>query len=298
MTSREFSQSGYEDLAYTTVNALKTAAMYVRKPEIFWYSLEDNEVPEHMYNAFPLSQQDEDMDITDIGSVPMWRFENAFNKWLLIAGERPDADATMPIYQYFLDGSQPIRTKQIVLENTNDLTGQIDQLRIKAETTDPSALEEATPRDASRIALALLFLNEFSEEFREVYHLERSAMTLEERRLERAKKFRTIMSSEVDKTKQTNFWLVDSGMGLVFLAKSNDQSIATAIIDEHVEKFSGAGLMMSFTEPLEDEYVQQFEQLMEDGREFVRIIPYSRVPWPDDPNNMTIEQRAAFDRLK
>ena len=88
-------------------------------------------------------------------------------------------------------------------------------------------------------------------------------------------------------------------MGLVYSVRSNSPDLALAIVDKYFEDSYGFGLKIFFLQPLEDEYADQFEEnFAEQRNKPIRIIPFSRVVWPEDMDNPTPEQSQALKVLE
>jgi hypothetical protein len=123
------------------------------------------------------------------------------------------------------------------------------------------------------------------------------SMSDQERRMERMMKFAFLVDPETSKTAKPSWWAISEGHRLHTVHASSPDE-AAAILDEYHENRSGAGIApMFFIERCDDETTAHLDEVL-DPEVVTRLIPYSHVPYPEDFDNMTDEQRAAFDKLQ
>jgi hypothetical protein len=302
MASPEFSQSGFNQLALEAVNELKVASTYLQKPEVFWISLDEEHT--YIYHAYPLHQDKEDTDIARLHAMPGYVYFDAFSAWLLIRGEMTDDRDTLRLHQYYLEAAMPVREATEDIDLSDDEDEEFDEIfegiRLKAEKIDPQTLPLAGSDSAAKLIMALTYLKPHIDLFRQEFYERRDAMTRDEKLMERAQKYSWLIEPSIEKVKQVHWWVIGDRISpLVYAVRANSPDMAAAILDEHYEEISGFGLSMFDVGPLEDDYVDRFESdFTHPEVEFVRLIPYSRVPWPEDQDNLTPEQKVALEKFK
>lgn len=303
MTSGEFAGTPHlEQLMHEAVRQFKVAAMYRQSPDIVWPSLNEDRMVLHQ--ATPLHQDRERADITQIGELPGRVFDEVFNSWTMIRGEVADDNSRVSFTQYTIENWRVRDVRHTTYErrsdgDSDDILRFVEGLRETAEHGLESDLRQPTEDEILHLQDALLDLEVFTNDWRKDFAEKRRNMTREERLAERAMRFRAIDAAEVDKIRPAKYWIVDAFMaGRLYAVRANDGSIAAAIIDEHIEEAAGYRLPIISHAPLEDEFEAKFDEILPEDKEFIRLIPHSREPWPDDPENMTPAQQAAIDRLK
>lgn len=307
MSTPEFPARSFEAVASETVRSLRDAALWLQKPEVFWTSLDEEH--RYMYMGYPLHQDKEPIDVSKLHTVSMaYLFErNPFPSWLLIQGEPINDGDAIRLSQYYLEDGRPIHqlVEDIDISEDNEerdsLKEALEAARQRAENLDPQTLPLAEEEAKGRITLATAFLiihtrDVFSPEF----HERRDSMTREERLMERAEEYAWLKEPEVDKVQPVRWWVIGDCMApLVYAVRAKSPDLAAAILDEHYKEMSGFGLSWFDVDKLEEEYLGRFDsQFAHPEIEVVRLIPFSRVPYPEDPNNMTAEQKEAFDKLR
>jgi hypothetical protein len=165
-----------------------------------------------------------------------------------------------------------------------------DELRNIAANTKPASV-----RDYANLDNALFDLEPRVEQAWKDYEEYLDNMTPADMRNHRAMKRDWIIAPEQDKTAAAKYWGITVG-GQVWLVKAGSAEEAVLDLEDHFE-MGLEPLFMSFTDPYNDEVQAELSDKYADGG-IHRLIPYSLVEWPKDTNNMTNEQRAAFDKLR
>lgn len=119
-------------------------------------------------------------------------------------------------------------------------------------------------------------------------------MTPEDMRNHRAMERDWMVAPEQDKTASPKFWGITVGSS-VWLVKAASAEEAVLDLEDHFE-LGLETLFMVFIDSYDDKIQAELSEKYVDGG-IRRLIPWSIVEWPDDPNAMTSEQKAAFDRL-
>ncbi len=98
--------------------------------------------------------------------------------------------------------------------------------------------------------------------------------------------------NEIERTEPVWWGITIGGAAFAVKALNADEAVAKA------QETSGCySFPFMFAELHGEEYQPQFDERYPKGGT-KRIIPFSMVEWPEDPTNMTDEQKLAFERLK
>lgn len=297
----------FERRVHNIVELCKDAAGTLRSPDITWGGIAISEQGELSiddkvtYSAFPLHQEQERVDITAIGKLPLYAIYDIFNSWTVIRGE-PAEGGGIFITQYVIIHKEIVGVRHVVFNDGEDseisIVDFIRGLAKNAEQGIGIGVDTPLPDDEEKLNDALTALGVYQRELFIPHMLERFAnQTDEERRAERALKFR-VDSNEDYKTKQIQYWIIDTCMGTLYAVRANSPDIAAAIVDEYLEEKTGIGLSFFYSLPLEDEYLEKYDEILGSEIELVPLIPFSREPWPENKDNATPEQLEALERLK
>lgn len=306
MTSGERPADEFNELARSSVDLCKQAAASLRRPEVFWDGLDEE--TKILYQALPLHQDQELIDISQLGSMPIGAFYGVFNSWTIIRGEVNQDERSIDFTQYTIDhlvmgGIRRATYKKSDEEGLDEESKNsqfmrfIDGLRESAERGVVDDHTDPSQEDVRHLREALVSLMIHNDLWMEEYLEMRCAMTKEELRAERAAQFQLTMP-EIDKTKVIPYWTIDTEFGIVYAAKATSPDIAAAIVDEHLREEPGGGLMFCRFSPIEDEHKDKFDLIFSGDIEVVRMIPDSTEPWSKDIDNMTAQQQVAMDRFR
>jgi hypothetical protein len=92
-------------------------------------------------------------------------------------------------------------------------------------------------------------------------------------------------------------WYGVTDISLVYAVAARTPEEALTQLNEYHHEITGYDLMMPIITEYPDEIRQQLREKYGE-RLAVMLIPFSTVEYPSDPDNLTEEQQAAFDRLK
>ncbi len=262
-------------------------------PPIEWKSSDESRV----YTAYPFGGDIPEPEV--MREISVWRFHSIMNLWELTSCSKPTVDERVVLYRYLLGAGLPMQMTSheldidtiIALENGEDealeqfnkdsmLQHQLG-LTKQPELLDYAYVENAI-YDLSKIIKAEMW------ERMEA----RSQMTPDEIRWEKMQKYAQMFGPEQDKLGEPCWWGISEFNQLYAVQASSPDEAAIL-----VEEFIGAPLTIFFVEKYEDEDQPSFEEKYAD-RGVVRLIPFSKEEWPENPASMTAEQRVAFDRLK
>ncbi len=98
---------------------------------------------------------------------------------------------------------------------------------------------------------------------------------------------------EQDKLRAPKYWAI-MYFNQLWLVRASTPEAAVLDLEDHLER-GIEPLEIFFVDPCEDVQAELSEKYPDGGVK--RLIPYSRVEWPDDMNHLTDEQQAAFDNI-
>lgn len=282
----EFSES---DSTLETVGQLKHALSYMQRP-LIW----DSNDGAYRYIASPL---DEEPDYATVGDIPIGIFREQFNAWLLLRISAPDVNSDVTFDDFRLFAGQPLLANRF--EVPSDLVDEeklgelMDMLEKEHTTQTDLGLNHTHVIDYAIVDNAVFDLAPIAKQEFEERLQARLSMTEDERRWERMQKYGWLVGPELDKTGGPKWWGFSEG-SVVHAVRAFSPDEAAAILEEH----HGHELFpLFFVELYPDDAQPEFEAKFS-GREIVRLIPFSDIEWPDDPESLSEEQKAAFERLK
>lgn len=165
-----------------------------------------------------------------------------------------------------------------------------DDLRDIQRNTRPASVRDYANLDNALADLAPLIDQKWKEHSEYLRN-----MTPEDMRNHRAMKRDLIIAPEEDKTATPKFWGITVG-STVWLVKATSAEKAVLDLEDHF-KLGLEPLFLFFADPYNDEIQTMLSKKYADGG-IRRLIPWSIVEWPDNPDTMTDEQIAAFDKFK
>jgi hypothetical protein len=308
MSSPEFPFTDEARMTSRFVTTLKLAAVQLKLPEIKWASSDDS----HTFIAKPIEIEENThgIDITELGEVPLYTYDQISNMWEVYRLEAQE-DRSVVVDMFHIGAGIPLMSRTVsISENVNDPELADEEIRKINESLKMQVdfgLSHASIQDYANLDDGLQELTKIAEEaFRERMEAEaerRRSMTdeelAEERRRKKIEKFQKIIFSDVEhsKTEGSCWWLISEDV-LLYAVKAYTPFEAAAILDEYHEDNHGTNILpIFFINKNEPEHEGGFDKEFE-GKEVVRLIPFSRVPWPDDMENMTSEQREALNKLQ
>lgn len=118
----------------------------------------------------------------------------------------------------------------------------------------------------------------------------------EEKRNIRAMRREWAIEPESSKTSTPRWWGI-SYFNQVWLVKASSADEAVLDLEDHLER-GVEPLEMFFADPYNEAIQAELTTKYTDGRTVRRLIPFSLVEWPDDPESMSGEQQAAMEALR
>lgn len=286
----EFENRNFEaNASFEIVDGFKTSLTKMREPMI-WESSDG----EYVYYAESLEG---DIDYPELDTITVGDFLHRYNMWELMRMTRPDLNGEMHVslYSVFAGLFAKVTEHTMSADLFPDKIGTdefrdafLDEQEIQAQL----GLTEAQLQDYANIDNALFDLKPIAKARFNDYIQARLNMTEDEKRWERMQKFQWLIPEGLDKTTGPRWWAFSEGSQLFAVyAASPDEG---AIIRE--DELGFPMFPFVFADELPDEIQHRFNEEFED-RKVVRLIPFSNTEWPKDPENMTDEQRQAFDDL-
>lgn|GEM_PF-5327500 len=154
----------------------------------------------------------------------------------------------------------------------------------------------ATIRDYANLFNAIYDLRPIAELKMDEYLSYLSSMTPAEQRDYRSlsRDWHGEPDTGQDKLRAPKYWGI-SYFGQSWLVRASTPEAAVLDLEDHMER-GLEPLEMFFIDALDDDIQSELSDKYPDGG-VRRLIPYSMVEWPDDPNALTLEQQSAFDNL-
>lgn len=180
----------------------------------------------------------------------------------------------------------------------DDDQGKYARMALDSELRDPKNRKPASIRDYANLDNALVDLQPDVWEQWDKYNMYISGMTKEDMRNHRAMMREWIIErpdAEKDKVSAPKWRGITSGRALYAVRAATDEE-AVLDLEDHLETGLDP-LPMFFVEVYGDETQTELQTRHGTGGVH-RLIPFSNVDWPEDPENLTPEQEAAFDRLR
>lgn len=284
--------------AITTAEAvweLKSAQTVLLVSPMVW----DGEDEQHRYLAVPFEVPGkEPVDLATLGDLPLWRFTEVLNMWELARIGQPDINGEVPLDQFLVAAGLPLLhtshliPAEAIAESEGGKVAEI--LHESASLQGKLGLDAAESKDYEVLASAITYLKVIADAARRANYERRLNMTEEERRWERMQKYQWLITPEMDRNGSPRWWGISEG-SLLWAVHSATPDEAIIMIEDSRD---GMPMLPFF---FVDEYPEGIQtQLVEKlgDKKVVRLIPFSIEEWPEDPENMTKEQKAAFDRLK
>lgn len=275
--------------------ALKSAQATLLVSPMVWGS-EDGQ---SRYLAIPFEVPGkEPVDLVTLGDLPLWRFTEVLNIWELARIGQPDINGEVPLDQFLVAAGLPLlHTSHLIPAETFEESeeGKVAEiLHESASLQGKLGLDAAESKDYEVLSSAITCLKVVADAARRAHYERRLNMTEEERRWERMQKYQWLITPEMDRNGGPRWWGISEG-GLLWAVYSPTPDEAIIMIEDNRD---GKPMLPFF---FVDEYPEDIQtQLVEKlgGKKVVRLIPFSVEEWPEDPANMTEEQKAAFERLK
>lgn len=280
------------DSAVTAIDRLKGAMMYRKTRELHWFSSDG----EYLYSAE--SPLDPEINAEDFGDLPWFRTNELMNGWFVrrIQMARVGIRATLDAKMYVVEPSQIEAVEweiptSLFDPNVDDPLAEIElNAHYKEALQSPIELSE---RDIADLDNAIYDLNQDTQEFVRELRVRRANMTADEKFRERELRRKWETEPPRNETGQKVWWSISLMSVLLTVYADTAEEAIQAVEDEYNH---GMELMMFFVSIESDETQEKLEPHKDE--KIVRLIPFSNVVWPEDPDNMTDEQRGAFDRLK
>jgi hypothetical protein len=265
------------DLEITDI--LRDALRFMKRP-IEWESKNNSAT----YRAEPIPVDvNEDIPYDQIDTMPLWQFHELTEAWCITSHQLNFERDTIIVSRYFVC---PIGTLATSTEESVALIDpRVDSTFLKNSVKDElqrqlQSRQMADMRDYANIHNGLHDLHPvLKEELRTIRSLKRG----------------WIIEPEMSKVSAPKWWgvtIYNAG----FLVKASSAEEAVLDVEDHLE-YTDEPSMFPMVHAHEDELQPQLEAKFGE-RKLMRMIPFSMEEWPDDPNNMTQEQKMAFDRLR
>jgi hypothetical protein len=230
--------------------------------------------------------------------MPIFRLAETMNVWGINRTTLNPDEATI-LQETFLLHSQRIICASAVgsLAVFEDSTqGEFARNAINGDLRraqeDPKA---ASIRDYANLFNALHDLRPVAEQKMEDYFNYLRNMTKEDMRNARAMKHNWIIEPEIDKKAAPKWWGI-TNISQLWLIKASSAEEAVLNLEDHFD-MRLEPLLMVFADPYDDQVQEDLASKYPDDA-IRQLIPFSIVEWPKDPDNMTEEQQAAFDKLR
>lgn len=284
--------------AITTAEAVwefKSAQCALLVSPMVW----DSEDEQHRYLALPFEiPGEESVDLLTLGDLPMWRYAEVLNIWALSRITRPDINGEIALDQFLVVAGHPLlHTSHLIPAEAFDKyeEGKIAEIvQESSNLQEKLGLDTAQAHDYEVLSMAVTDLKVVADATRRAMYERILNMTEEELRWERMQKYQWLIRPEMDRNGGPRWWGISEG-SLLWAVHSATPDEAVIMIEDARD---GAPMLPFF---FVDEYPEDIQSQLHEklaDKEVVRLIPFSIEPWPEDPENMTEEQKAAFERLK
>jgi hypothetical protein len=263
---------------------------------MFWHSADGLS----MLQAEPMYHTEKDKEVRygKLKEMPMWQFAQSMNVWILQRATALPEDGSIRIERFLLHAAHTIGAAAVgslaVIEEgaqgefaNNSLNDDLNRAM-----DEPS---DATIKDYANLMNATFDLKPIIEQKHDEHTQYILNMTKEDKRNYRAMKRDWIIKPELDKKAAPKYWGITYGSS-VWLVRAS--SADEAVLDLEDQFDTGMEpLFMCFADPYDDNTQAELSTKFPDGN-IKRLIPYSIVEWPNEPDNMTEEQQAAFNILR
>lgn len=278
--------------SYEVTGRLREAMIWIQEIPLRWTS-EDGQ---SLYTACPADFDNVSEHLTQLPELQSGTLRNMMNFWVF-SRTYPNTSGENPLRmdRVFIGAGKALLCATVEFDpNSPDFSSE--QVRAALDTQVRSGEPNATLEDHARLDNALFDLAPVKEAAAERWEDAQNNLTDQEKMLKRMMNFRFLVTPEVDKSRGPGWWTITEGNFLhTVRASSPDQ--AAALIDIYHES-KGSGIFPLFSVGrLDDEASEKLDDQLKPDQVY-RLIPFSNVPWPEDPNNMTQAQQEAFERLK
>jgi hypothetical protein len=247
---------------------------------------------------FSADQPEEPVPYGKLREMPVFRLAETMNLWgIRRTTVRPD-EATVMQERFLLHAGRIIGVSAVGSIAVFEQTTQGEFARNALEYDMAQALTDpqpATVRDYANLYDAVHDLRPVADKKRDDYYEYLKNMTKEDMRNYRAMKRDWIIQPELDKKAVPKWWGI-TNVNQVWLVKASSPEEAVLDLEDYFD-MRLEPLFMVFTDPYDDDIQEELVAKYPDNN-IRQLIPFSIVEWPKDPNNMSDEQQAAFDKLR
>jgi hypothetical protein len=280
-----FERQGIVDYS---VDRLFNAAMYMQRPP-HWHSNE----PGIEYFAAVVGEEPDYQKLMhmSVGSV-----YGRFNHWALLRYDKND-DPLKLVYYSLPSGfllSKTVLARSVDDPDFSDLEYCSSVLRSNTELL-LSDLSEPENEDYLKVLRSIFELEPIAEIERIKVFDSIINQTEEERYLQRMAKYEPLFENmDVDKTKGPRWWTLSIG-SLAYAVYASSPAEACVMAEDELETDT---FFFVFADERDEEKQAKMQDIVGEGVKIRRLIPFFDVPWPEDPDNMTQEQKNAFSELE
>lgn len=230
--------------------------------------------------------------------MPVFHLAYTMNVWGLMRTTIGPDEATVLQETFLLNAGRAIGASVVGSIAVFEQSTQGEFARNALGDDMSRAMEDpkyATFRDYANLFNAIHDLRPAAGKKRDEYYEYLTNMTKEDMRNFRAMKRDWLIEPELDKKAAPKWWGI-TNINQVWLVKASSAEEAVLDLEDHFD-MRLEPLMMVFTDPYDDEVQEELASKYNDDA-IRQLIPFSIVEWPKDPDDMTDEQQAAFDKLR